>query len=78
MEEGSLSYEANISLRPAGRSQLRTKKEVKNMNSFRSVARALEYEYGRQAALLEAGERVIQETRGWIEDRGVTQPQRSK
>ena len=78
MEEGSFRCDANISLRPAGSDLLGTKAEVKNMNSFRSVARALEYEIGRQTALLESGERVIQETRGWVEDRGVTVPQRSK
>ncbi len=78
MEEGSFRCDANISLRPAGSQELGTKTEVKNMNSFRSVFRALEYEIGRQTAALEAGDRVIQETRGWVEDRGVTVPQRSK
>jgi aspartyl-tRNA(Asn)/glutamyl-tRNA(Gln) amidotransferase subunit B len=78
MEEGSFRCDANISLRPAGSSELGTKTEVKNMNSFRSVARALEYEIGRQTALLDGGQRVIQETRGWVEDRGVTVSQRSK
>ncbi len=78
MEEGSFRCDANISLRPLGASELGTKAEVKNMNSFRSVARALEYEIGRQAGLLDGGERVVQETRGWVEDRGVTVSQRSK
>jgi len=78
MEEGSFRCDANISLRPRGVEALGTRTEVKNMNSFRSVARALEYEIGRQTALLERGERVVQETRGWVEDRGVTVSQRSK
>jgi aspartyl-tRNA(Asn)/glutamyl-tRNA(Gln) amidotransferase subunit B len=78
MEEGSFRCDANISLRPVGSAELGTKTEVKNMNSFRSVARALEYEIGRQTALLEAGEPVVQETRGWVEDRGITVSQRSK
>jgi aspartyl-tRNA(Asn)/glutamyl-tRNA(Gln) amidotransferase subunit B len=78
MEEGSFRCDANISLRPVGSSELGTKTEVKNMNSFRSVARALEYEIGRQSALLDNGQRVVQETRGWVEDRAVTVSQRSK
>jgi aspartyl-tRNA(Asn)/glutamyl-tRNA(Gln) amidotransferase subunit B len=68
----------NVSLRPAGEKAFGTKVEVKNLNSFRSVFRALEYEIARQAGLLERGERVRQETRGWLEDRGVTVLQRSK
>src|SRR5215217_1228345 len=66
MDEGSFRCDANISLRPFGVEALGTKTEVKNMNSFRAVARALEYEIGRQTALLERGERVVQETRGWV------------
>jgi aspartyl-tRNA(Asn)/glutamyl-tRNA(Gln) amidotransferase subunit B len=78
MEEGSLRCDANISLRPAGSAELGTLVEVKNMNSFRSVQRALEYEAERQAAALEAGERIVRETRHWDERRGVTYPSRSK
>ena len=78
MEEGSFRCDANISIRPKGSSQLSAKVEVKNMNSFRSVYRALEYEVKRQIKATEAGKRLPQETRGWLEDRGVTVSQRSK
>jgi aspartyl-tRNA(Asn)/glutamyl-tRNA(Gln) amidotransferase subunit B len=78
MEEGSLRCDANVSLRPAGSSELGALVEIKNMNSFRSVQRALEYEEGRQAAALDAGERIARETRHWDERRGITFPSRSK
>jgi aspartyl-tRNA(Asn)/glutamyl-tRNA(Gln) amidotransferase subunit B len=78
MEEGSFRCDANISLRPVGQEAFGTKAEVKNMNSFRAVAHALEYEIGRQAEILRGGGRVVQETRGWVEERGVTVSQRSK
>ena len=78
MEEGSFRCDANVSLRPIGSSEYGAKVEVKNMNSFRSVQRALEFEVARQTAALDRGERVVQETRGWVEDRGVTVSQRSK
>ncbi len=78
MEEGSLRCDANVSVRPAGASELGTKTEIKNMNSFRSVERAIESEIERQIALLEAGERIVQETRGWDEVNGVTHSMRSK
>lgn len=78
MEEGSLRCDANVSIRPLGNTQLGTKTEIKNMNSFRSVARAIESEIERQIAVVEAGERVVQETRGWDEVRGVTHSMRSK
>lgn len=78
MEEGSFRCDANISIRPAGTSELTTKVEVKNMNSLRAVYRALEYEVKRQARAIEAGERLVQETRGWLEGRGITVSQRSK
>jgi aspartyl-tRNA(Asn)/glutamyl-tRNA(Gln) amidotransferase subunit B len=78
MEEGSLRCDANISVRPRGQQELGVKTEIKNMNSFRSVERALEYEAQRQIAMLRAGETIHQETRGWVETRGVTVPQRSK
>src|SRR5215469_18699981 len=72
MEEGSLRCDANVSIRPAGSTQLGTKTEIKNMNSFRSVHRAIESEIARQIGLLENGERIVQETRGWDEVNGVT------
>ncbi len=78
MEEGAMRCEANISLRPRGESELGTKVEVKNLNSFHSVKLALEYEIERQARILEAGGRVEQVTMGWDEARGVTVVQRSK
>jgi aspartyl-tRNA(Asn)/glutamyl-tRNA(Gln) amidotransferase subunit B len=78
MEEGSLRIDANISLRAAGTEALGTKVEIKNMNSLRSLARALEFEAGRQAAVLADGGRITQETRHWDEEAGRTHPLRSK
>jgi aspartyl-tRNA(Asn)/glutamyl-tRNA(Gln) amidotransferase subunit B len=78
MEEGSLRCDVNLSLRPLGQSEYGTKTEIKNMNSFNSVRRAIESEIARQAALLGGGGRVIQETRGWDEAAGVTHSMRSK
>src|SRR5215471_17180257 len=78
MEEGSLRCDANISVRPRGQQELGVKTEIKNMNSFRAVERALEYEAKRQIAMVRAGETIHQETRGWVETRGITVPQRSK
>lgn len=78
MEEGSLRCDANISLRPAGSSAFGTRTEIKNMNSFKAVQRGLEFEVQRQSAVLDAGNRVIQETRRWDEDRGHTFSMRSK
>ena len=78
MEEGSLRCDANISIRPKGQQDLGVKTEIKNMNSFRSVERALTYEAQRQIELLRTGKTIHQETRGWVETRGVTVPQRSK
>ncbi|MBE3578112.1 MAG: Asp-tRNA(Asn)/Glu-tRNA(Gln) amidotransferase subunit GatB [Limnochordales bacterium] len=78
MEEGSLRCDANISVRPRGETRLGTKTEVKNMNSFRAVQRALEYEAARQVAVLESGGRIEQETRHWDEAAGVTRGMRSK
>lgn len=78
MEEGSLRCDANISVRPRGQQALGVKTEIKNMNSFRAVERALAYEAQRQIALLQAGQQIHQETRGWVEMRGVTVSQRSK
>src|SRR6202165_1431581 len=78
MEKGQMRCDVNVSLRPFGQADLGTKVEVKNLNSFRSVQHALEYEIERQAAALDRGERIPQETRGWVDDRGVTVTQRSK
>ncbi len=78
MEEGSLRCDANISLRPAGTEPFGIKAELKNLNSFRSVQRGLEYEVERQTQVLEEGGRVIQETRSWDENKGVTLSMRSK
>ncbi len=72
MEQGSLRCDANVSLRPTPQDPLGTRTETKNVNSLRSVERAVRYEISRQAARLPAGERVIQETRHWHEDTGVT------
>ncbi|MSQ15452.1 MAG: Asp-tRNA(Asn)/Glu-tRNA(Gln) amidotransferase subunit GatB [Dehalococcoidia bacterium] len=78
MEEGSFRCDANISLRPRGSTELGSRAEVKNMNSFRAVFRALEYEEKRQKELLDSGRRPAQETRGWVEESGTTASQRSK
>ena len=78
MEEGAFRCDANISLRVRGEERLGAKVEIKNMNSFRSVERALRYEVERQRAELEAGNVIPQETRGWVEARGVTVGQRTK
>lgn len=78
MEEGSLRCDANISVRPVGQQELGVKTEIKNMNSFRAVERALEFEARRQVAVIREGGRIQQETRGWVENRGVTVSQRGK
>jgi aspartyl-tRNA(Asn)/glutamyl-tRNA(Gln) amidotransferase subunit B len=78
MEEGSLRCDANVSIRPPGSEKFGTKVELKNMNSFRYVQRALEYEIERQTALLEAGGKVVQETRLWDANKGMTFSMRSK
>jgi aspartyl-tRNA(Asn)/glutamyl-tRNA(Gln) amidotransferase subunit B len=78
MEQGSLRCDANVSLRRIGTSAYGTRTETKNVNSLRSVERALRYEITRQAAVLASGGRVIQETRHWHEDSGVTTAGRSK
>jgi aspartyl-tRNA(Asn)/glutamyl-tRNA(Gln) amidotransferase subunit B len=78
MEEGSLRCDANVSVRPSGTTELGTKAEVKNLNSFRHVQRALEYEIERQTALLQSGGRVEQETRLWDAASGRTVSMRSK
>jgi aspartyl-tRNA(Asn)/glutamyl-tRNA(Gln) amidotransferase subunit B len=78
MEHGSLRCDANVSLRPSPTAPLGTRTETKNVNSLRSVERAVRYEITRQAAILTAGGRVHQETRHWHEDTGLTTPGRSK
>ena len=78
MEEGSLRVDANVSVRPLGSAEFGTRCEIKNVNSLRSLGRALEYEARRQIDLLSSGERVTQETRHWNEDSGRTSPLRSK
>ncbi len=78
MEEGSLRVDANVSVRPAGSSELGTRCEIKNLNSLRSLGRAIDYEAARQAALIGQGAKVAQETRHWDEEAGVTHSLRSK
>ena len=78
MEEGNFRCDANVSIRPLGTRELLGKVEVKNMNSFRAVYRALAYEVERQKEVLAQGGRIVQETRGWVEELGQTIPQRTK
>jgi aspartyl-tRNA(Asn)/glutamyl-tRNA(Gln) amidotransferase subunit B len=78
MEEGSLRCDANVSVRRRGETKLGTKTEIKNVNSFRNLARAIEHEIGRQIEVVEAGGRVAQETRSFDAESGTTRPLRSK
>ncbi len=78
MEKGVLRFEANVSVRPLGSQELRTRTEIKNLNSFRALTRASAYEIQRQTQLYENGGKVVQETLGWDDVRGVTVSQRSK
>jgi len=78
MEEGSFRCDANISIRPSNSKKLLPKVEVKNMNSFKAVYQALEYESERQRNVLEEGGGLVQETRGWIDEAGITVTQRTK
>ncbi len=78
LEGGQMRVEANVSLRPIGEQRFGTRTEVKNMNSFRSVERAIGFEIERQTRALDAGETLIQETRGWNDERGITYPMRTK
>ena len=78
MERGQMRVEANVSLRRRGTEPFGTRVEVKNMNSFRSVEHAVAFEIERQAALLDAGERLVMETRGWSDDRAETYRMRGK
>lgn len=75
---GNMRFDINVSIAPEGAEKLGTRAEVKNLNSFRSVERAVEYEVKRQTKILESGEKVIQETRGWNDATGETSSQRSK
>jgi aspartyl-tRNA(Asn)/glutamyl-tRNA(Gln) amidotransferase subunit B len=78
MEQGSLRCDVNLSLKPVGEEKFGTRTETKNVNSLRSVERAVRYEIGRQAARLSEGESIVQETRHWHEDTGVTTSGREK
>ena len=78
MEQGSLRCDANISVRPSGQTELGTRTEVKNINSFRFVEKALEYEIIRQIKVIDSGGRVVQETRLWDPNRGMTESMRGK
>ena len=78
MQEGSLRCDVNLSVRPAGSTELGTRTEMKNLNSFKAIARSIEYEARRQIELLEEGKRVIQETRRWDENKDATFAMRSK
>ena len=78
MEEGSLRCDANVSVRPKGSQELGTRTEIKNLNSFRFLQRALDYEIQRQVAVLAAGGQVVQETRLFDAQRGITVPMRTK
>ena len=75
---GNMRFDVNVSVAKKGATELGQRAEVKNLNSFRSVERAAEYEFKRQVALLEKGETIVQETRGWSDDKGKTTSQRSK
>lgn len=78
LEEGALRVDANVSIRPEGQKEFGTKVEIKNMNSFRNLERALVYELERQEKILREGGTIIQETRGWDDTAGITLSQRSK
>ena len=78
LEEGSMRCDANISVRPVGEEKLGTKAEIKNINSLTGVQKGIEYEAVRQAQILEEGGKIVQETRGWDENKGVTFSQRVK
>jgi aspartyl-tRNA(Asn)/glutamyl-tRNA(Gln) amidotransferase subunit B len=78
MEQGSLRCDANISIRPVGQKEFGTRTELKNINSFKFVEKALEYEIKRQIGIVEEGGKILQETRLWDSTAGITQPMRSK
>ncbi|MBI4119174.1 MAG: Asp-tRNA(Asn)/Glu-tRNA(Gln) amidotransferase subunit GatB [Parcubacteria group bacterium] len=78
MEKGQLRIEANISIMPEGSEKFGTKVEIKNLNSFRACERAIDYEIRRQGEILESGDKIVQETRGWDENKAETFSQRTK
>jgi len=78
MDEGSMRCDANISIRPKGQKEFGTKVELKNMNSFRFVEKAINYEIERQKSAIESGEKIVQETRLWDTKKGITMTMRSK
>jgi len=78
MEKGVIRFEANISIRPEGQAELGTRTEIKNLNSFRAMTDSIEYEINRQAAVLDAGKKVFQDTMGWSESERKTFSQRGK
>lgn len=78
MEKGQMRFDLNISLRPVGQAEFGTRAEVKNLNSFRSLQKAAEYEIRRQTKILESGGTIVQETRGWNDDKEITISQRTK
>jgi aspartyl-tRNA(Asn)/glutamyl-tRNA(Gln) amidotransferase subunit B len=78
MEKGAIRFEANVSIRPQGSTELNTRTEIKNLNSFRALVRATEYEIARQIRVVESSGQVEQETLGWSETRGETYSQRGK
>ena len=78
MEKGQLRFDINVSLRPKGQKEFGVRSETKNLNSFRSMEKALEYEIKRQTEILEGGGEVVQETRGWDDQKEITVSQRSK
>ncbi|MCK5287394.1 MAG: Asp-tRNA(Asn)/Glu-tRNA(Gln) amidotransferase subunit GatB, partial [Thermodesulfovibrionia bacterium] len=78
MEEGSLRCDANVSVRPYGQKEFGVKTEIKNMNSFKFIEKALDYEIKRQVKVLKDGGQIVQETRLWNADKGITEPMRSK
>ncbi len=78
LEEGSMRCDANISIRPKGQKEFGTRAEIKNVNSFKALQRAIEYEFERQIELVEQGEEVVQETRLWDDAKGITSSMRGK
>lgn len=78
MEKAGMRFDANVSVKQKGETKLGEKVEIKNINSFRFLEKAIEYEVVRQIKVIESGEKVVQETRGWLEDKGVTISQRTK
>ncbi len=78
LEEGSMRCDANISVRPLGQKEFGTRAEIKNVNSFRALQRAIEYEIDRQIDIVESGEKVVQETRLWDDNQGITKSMRGK